>query len=84
VSSTSAAGALAGTTVTATATCPAGKKIVGGGASYTVSNSTQTNRVALVESFPSAARAWAASVRVNQALSSSVTVTVRTYAVCTV
>jgi hypothetical protein len=72
-----------GTMVTATATCPAGKKILGGGASYSVSSSSQTNRVDLVVSIPSAANAWTASLRVGQNLTSGVTATVRTYAVCT-
>jgi hypothetical protein len=73
-----------GTVVSATATCPAGKKILGGGGSYTVSNSGQVSRVALIASFPSAANAWTTSVRANQGLGSGVTVTVSTYAVCTV
>jgi hypothetical protein len=66
------------------ATCPAGKKLLGGGATYTVSNSSQFARVFLVASYPSAANAWTASVRVIQSLSSGVTTTVNAYAVCTV
>jgi hypothetical protein len=70
--------------VSATAACPAGKKILGGGGSYSVSNAGQTSRVALVASYPSAANAWTTSLRVNQGLGSGVTATVRAYAVCTV
>jgi maltoporin len=73
-----------GTTVTATATCPAGKKILGGGGSYTVSNASQANRVGLIASYPSAANAWTVTARVHQGLSSGFTTTVTTYAVCTV
>ena len=83
VSSASAAGATSGTVLTATATCPAGMKILGGGASYTVSNSAQTIRVDLIASIPGV-NVWTASVRVNQTLGSGVTATVRAYAVCTV
>jgi hypothetical protein len=72
-----------GTVVTATATCPAGKKILGGGGTYTVSSSAQFARVALLASYPSSATAWSVSVRVNQGLGSGVTATARAYAVCT-
>jgi hypothetical protein len=40
--------------------------------------------VALVASYPSTASMWTTSVRVNQALGSGVTATVRAYVVCTV
>jgi len=83
-SSTSAAGANSGTVVSAVATCPAGKKILGGGGSYSVSNAAQTNRVVVVGSYPSAGDAWTVTVRVNQNLGGTVTATVSAYAVCTV
>jgi maltoporin len=73
-----------GTMVTATATCPAGKKILGGGGSYTVSNASQISRVGLIETYPSAANAWTVTARVHQGLSSGFTTTVTAYAVCTV
>ncbi len=57
---------------------------MGGGGTYTVSNAAQFNRVALVQSYPSAANAWTVTVRVNTALGAGVTLTVSTYAVCTV
>jgi len=44
----------------------------------------QYNRVALVESYPSAANAWTVTVRVNANLGGVVTLTVVAYAVCTV
>ena len=83
-SATSAAAAAAGTVVSATVTCPAGKKILGGGGTYTVSNANQYSRVAPLQSYPSAGNAWTSAVRVNTALGAGVTVTVTTYAVCTV
>ena len=81
---TSAAGANSGTVVSAVATCPASKKILGGGAGYSVSNVAQTNRVSVLTSSPSAADAWTVTARVNQNLGGTVTVTVSAYAVCTV
>ena len=57
---------------------------MGGGGTYTVSNAAQFNRVAIVQSYPSAANAWTVTVRVNQALGAGVTITLSTYAVCTV
>jgi len=83
VSGTSAAGLNAGQTYTLTSTCPAGKKILGGGWTYSVSTAGQTSRVA-VDSYPSAADAWTVTIRVNQNLGVSVTITLSVYAVCTV
>lgn len=83
VSGTSAAGLNAGQTYSLTSTCPAGKKILGGGYSYTVSNQGQTNRVS-VSSYPSAATDWTVLVRVNTSLGGSVTISLSVYAVCTV
>ena len=83
VSGTSAAGLNAGQSYSLTNTCPAGKKILGGGYTYTVSTANQTSRVA-VDSYPSAGNAWTATVRVHQNLGGGVTVALSVYAVCTV
>jgi hypothetical protein len=83
VSGTSARGIGAGQTYSLSSTCPAGKKILGGGYTYSVSNGAQTNRVS-VNSYPSSGTAWAATVRVNTALGSTVTISLSVYAVCTV
>jgi hypothetical protein len=72
------------TLYTVTRTCPGTSVIMGGGGSYTVSNAAQHNRVAIVQSYPSAPNAWTVTVRVNTALGAGVTLTVSTYAVCTV
>jgi len=47
VSGTSAAALAAGQIYSLTNTCPAGKKILGGGYTYTLSTPNQTNRVAV-------------------------------------
>jgi len=83
VTGTSAAGLSAGQTYSLTSTCPAGKKILGGGYTYTVSNAGQTSRVS-VSSYPSAATDWTAVVRVNTSLGGTVTISLSVYAVCTV
>jgi hypothetical protein len=69
-----------------TSTCPSGKKILSGGYSYSVSNANQTNRVAVLFSYPSSASAWVVTVRVNQNLTPAATntITLSVYAVCTV
>jgi hypothetical protein len=72
-----------GTVYTLTSTC-VGKKILGGGFTYSVSNSSRTDRVAPVASYPSADNAWTVSIRVNQGLGMGVSVTLSVYAVCTV
>ena len=69
---------------TVTKTCPGTTVIMGGGGTYSVSNAAQHTRVAMVQSYPSAANAWTVTVRVNTALGAGVTLTVSTYAVCTV
>ncbi len=79
----SAAGLNAGQSYSLTNTCPAGKKILGGGYTYAISMANQTSRVA-VDSYPSAGNAWTATVRVHQALGGSVTISLSVYAVCTV
>lgn len=83
VSGTSAAGLNAGQSHLLTNTCPAGKKILGGGYTYSISTANQTSRVA-VDSYPSAGNAWTATVRVHQNLGGTVTITLSVYAVCTV
>ena len=83
VSGTSAAGLSAGQSFSLTSTCPAGKKILGGGWTYSVSTANQTSRVSVV-SYPNAANSWTATVRVHQTLGSGVTITLSVYAVCTV
>jgi hypothetical protein len=83
VSGTSAAGLNAGQSYTLTSTCPAGKKILGGGHTYSLSTIAQANRVS-VNSYPSAADAWTVTVRVNQNLGAIVTISLSVYAVCTV
>ena len=72
------------TLFTVTKTCPGTTVIMGGGGTYSVSNAAQHNRVALLQSYPSAANAWTVTVRVNTALGAGVTLTVSAYAVCTV
>jgi len=83
VSGTSAAGLNAGESYSLTGTCPSGKRILGGGFTYSVSTAGQTNRVS-VDSYPSAADAWTVTILVNQNLGAAVTITLSVYAVCTV
>ncbi len=83
VSGTSAAGLNAGESYSLTSTCPSGKKILGGGWTYTVSTAGQTSRVS-VDSYPSAADAWTVTISVNQNLGAGVTITLSVYVVCTV
>jgi hypothetical protein len=83
VSGTSSAGLNAGQSYALTSTCPAGKKILGGGYAFTVSTVGQTGRVS-VDSYPSAADAWTASAKVHQGLGGAVTISLSVYAVCTV
>ena len=70
-SGTSAPELNAGQSYSLTKTCPAGKKILGGGYTYTISTANQTNRVA-VDSYPSSGSAWTATVRVHQNLGGGV------------
>jgi len=66
--------------VTVTATCPAGKVLLGGGAQVT--NDTFASDVALLSSYPSSATAWTA-VGVVTAGAFATTLTVQAYVVCT-
>jgi Collagen triple helix repeat (20 copies) len=79
---TSAANAARNTTVTATATCPAGKVALGGGALVTTT-ATAKERALLTASYPSAANTWTAvGVVAIGALGSGKTMTVTAYALC--
>ncbi|HUF02319.1 MAG TPA: hypothetical protein VMN35_07835 [Gaiellaceae bacterium] len=79
---TSAVNAPRNTTITATATCPAGTVVLGGGALVTTT-ATQTERAQLVASYPSAADTWsAAGVVAISALGGGKTMSVTAYALC--
>lgn len=54
----SAAAAANGTTVTATVSCPAGKILLGGGGTVVTSTGTNSGKVAIQRSYPSAATTW--------------------------
>jgi hypothetical protein len=83
VSATTPLSAPLGTVATATATCPAAKKILGGGITVSTSVAAQLNRAAPRENFPSAANAWTGTIVITSALVGS-TATINVYAVCTV
>jgi len=78
---TSAAGASKGTQVTATASCPAEKVVLGGGAQVTTTDSAQ--KAVLVSSFPSNTTTWTAVGVVSESnLAAGKTLTVTPYALC--
>jgi hypothetical protein len=79
---TSSAGAAAGTLVTATATCPASKVLLGGGARITVSSALGDALVALRTSYPSAADTWTAVAVVTVSLPLATSTTVTAHALC--
>jgi hypothetical protein len=80
---TSAANAGRNTTVTATATCPAGKVLLGGGGLVTTT-AAQKERVHLTASYPTTTTAWTAiGVVAVGALGSGQTMTVTAYGFCT-
>jgi hypothetical protein len=83
VSGTSAASLNAGESYSLTSPCPPGKKILSGGYTFSVSTVGQADRVS-VDSYPSAADAWTATVKVHQNLGAAVTISLSVYAVCTV
>ena len=79
---TSAVNAAQNTLVTATAACPAGKVVLGGGAHITTT-ATQKSRALLVSSYASNATTWTAiGVVGTGALGSGNTMTVTAYALC--
>lgn len=68
----------------ATATCPAGKFVLGGGAKYvipTANSNTAYNGISLTQSFPSSVDTWQANVLFANAPSNNLTLTA--YAICT-
>jgi hypothetical protein len=65
--------------VTATATCPAGKIMLGGGATVSITDSHK-ERAQLVQSAPTAVATWTAGAVAN---GSPGTLTVTAYIVCT-
>jgi hypothetical protein len=69
------------TIINATATCPAGKVLLGGGANVT--NTQANSRVVLVGSRPTSTTVWTASAVVTTALTGTNTATVTAYAICT-
>ena len=83
VSTTSAANAARNVLVTATATCPVGKVLLGGGAQVTTTAAAK-ERAQLVSSYASAATSWTATgVVAIAALGAGFTMTVTAQAVCT-
>ena len=83
VSATTPVNAQQGTVASATATCPAGKKIMGGGITITLSIPTQLNRAAPRENYPSAPNAWTGTLVITSTLVGA-SATISVYAVCTV
>jgi hypothetical protein len=79
---TSAAAAVAGTLVTATATCAAGKVALGGGGRITVSAGTPEFSVAMRSSYPSAANTWTVVAVVTVTLPVLMSTTVTPYVLC--
>jgi hypothetical protein len=70
----------ASTLITATATCPAGTVLLGGGG---FTSNTQANlRTVLVGSRPTSTTVWQATAVVTTALTGANTATVTAYAVC--
>jgi hypothetical protein len=79
---TSAANAPLNTMVRATATCPAAKVLLGGGAHVTTT-ATQQSRAVLVSSYASSTTTWTAiGVVATGALGAGSTMTVTAYALC--
>jgi hypothetical protein len=79
---TSAAAVAAGTFVTATATCAAGKVAFGGGGQITVSSALANAFVSLRSSYPSATGTWTAVAVVTVTLPALTTTTVTPYVLC--
>jgi hypothetical protein len=83
VTATSDVSAPLGTIITATATCPPGTKILGGGISGAVSIANQQSRVAARANFPSGPDQWTGAAIVTSGLVGA-TASINVYAVCTV
>jgi hypothetical protein len=83
VSATTPINAPQGTVASATATCPAGTSILGGGITVTTSVPNQLGRAVPRENYPSAPNAWTGSIVITSGLVGS-TATIAVYAVCTV
>jgi hypothetical protein len=83
VSATTPISAPLGTVASATATCPAGTSILGGGITVTTSVPNQLGRAVPRENYPSAPNAWTGSLVITSGLVGS-TATITVYAVCTV
>ena len=81
---TSAGGANVGTQVIATATCAAGKLVLGGGALVTTTETgSNVKRAGLVSSYPTAADTWTAIGMVTDSkLGGGETISVTAYALC--
>jgi hypothetical protein len=73
----------AGTQISSTATCPAGKTLLGGGGRVTTAGSgTPANAAILSETYPSASNTWKAVGTVGTTLSGSQKIGVEAYVVC--
>ena len=81
-SATTVINAPLGSIATATATCPAGRKIIRGGVAVSTSVASQLNRAATRENYPSAPNAWTGTLVITSGLVGS-TATINVYAVCT-
>jgi hypothetical protein len=75
--------ALPGTVVTATADCPAGEVLLGGGAAATTNQAPEAARFALQSSAPLDADSWRATAIVQLVLVPGQTVSVHATAICT-
>ena len=78
---TSSPSALKGVQVTSTATCGAGKVLLGGGSRVTT-NDTVLSRAVMVSSYPSSTTTWTAIGVVSENLTTGKTMSVTAYALC--
>jgi hypothetical protein len=78
-----APGPAAGQKASATASCPEGSSLLGGGGRVTVNGPSQLPLVAMYESYPSSANTWTASGVVAARLGGGATMVVQAYVVCT-